>query len=93
LGTLHAAVLRSPHAHAELLSVDAEAASAILGVGTVVGDDAKRLTRPFTAAEKAPVEHWCLAIDRVRYVGEPVAALLFRYQAAPLTWPKIPEPP
>jgi len=30
-GTLHAAILRSPHAHAELLSVDAEAASAILG--------------------------------------------------------------
>jgi xanthine dehydrogenase molybdopterin-binding subunit B len=42
-GTLHAAILRSPHAHAELLSVDAEAASAILGVVTVVtGDDAKR---------------------------------------------------
>jgi 2-furoyl-CoA dehydrogenase large subunit len=34
-GTLHAAILRSPHAHAELLSVDAEAASAVLGVVTV----------------------------------------------------------
>jgi 2-furoyl-CoA dehydrogenase large subunit len=44
---LHAAVLRSPHAHAELLSVDAEAASAILGVATIVtGDDAKRLLGP-----------------------------------------------
>jgi len=84
-GTLHAAILRSPHAHAELLSVDAEAASAILGVVTVVtGDDAKRWTRPFTAAVKAPVEHWCLAVDRVRYVGEPVAVVLARdrYTAA-----------
>jgi 2-furoyl-CoA dehydrogenase large subunit len=84
-GTLHAAILRSPHAHAELLSVDAEAASAILGVVTVVtGDDAKRWTRPFTAAVKAPVEHWCLAVDGVRYVGEPVAVVLARdrYTAA-----------
>jgi len=68
-----------------LLSVDAEAASAVLGVVTVVtGDDAKRWTRPFTAAVKAPVEHWCLAVDRVRYVGEPVAVVLARdrYTAA-----------
>jgi 2-furoyl-CoA dehydrogenase large subunit len=85
LGTLHAAILRSPHAHAELLSVDSKAASAILGVATIVtGDDAKRLTHPFTAAVKAPVEHWCLAVDRVRYVGEPIAVVLARdrYTAA-----------
>jgi 2-furoyl-CoA dehydrogenase large subunit len=85
MGTLHAAVLRSPHAHAELLTVDSKAASAILGVATIVtGDDAKRLTRPFTAAVKAPVEHWCLAVDRVRYVGEPIAVVLARdrYTAA-----------
>jgi 2-furoyl-CoA dehydrogenase large subunit len=79
IGTLHATILRSPHAHAELLSVDAAAASAIPGVATVVtGDDARRWTRPFTAAVKAPVEHWCLAVDRVRYVGEPVAMVLAR---------------
>jgi 2-furoyl-CoA dehydrogenase large subunit len=85
MGTFHAAVLRSPHAHAELLSVDTDAASAIPGVATVVtGDDAKRWTRPFTAAVEAPVEHWCLAVDRVRYVGEPVAVVLARdrYTAA-----------
>ena len=76
-GTLHAAILRSPHAHAELLLVDTEAASAIPGVAAVVtGDDARRWTRPFIAAVKAPVEHWCLAVDRVRYVGEPVAVVL-----------------
>ena len=78
-GTLHAAILRSPHAHAELLLVDTEAASAIPGVAAVVtGDDARRWTRPFIAAVKAPMEHWCLAVDRVRYVGEPVAVVLAR---------------
>lgn len=85
LGTLHAAILRSPHAHAELLSIDAEAATGIPGVTTIVtGDDARRWTHPFTAAVKMPVEHWCLAIDRVRYVGEPVAVVLARdrYTAA-----------
>jgi 2-furoyl-CoA dehydrogenase large subunit len=85
MGTLHAAVLRSPHAHAEVLSIDTEAASAVPGVTTIVtGGDAKRWTRPFTAAVKAPVEHWCLAVDWVRYVGEPVAVVLARdrYTAA-----------
>jgi 2-furoyl-CoA dehydrogenase large subunit len=35
-GTLHAAVLRSPHAHAELLAVDASAALALPGVRAVL---------------------------------------------------------
>ena len=46
--TLHAAILRSPHAHAEILSVDAEGALALPGVDCVViGEDARRWTRPF----------------------------------------------
>ena len=83
--TLHAAILRSPHAHAELLSVGIEKALVRPGVATIVtGDDARRWTRPFIAAVKAPVEHWCLAVDRVRYAGEPVAVVLAgdRYAAA-----------
>jgi 2-furoyl-CoA dehydrogenase large subunit len=76
-GTLHAAVLRSPHAHAELVSIDATAALAMPGVATVVtGEDAKRWTRPFTVGVKQPMEHWCLATTRVRHVGEPVAVVL-----------------
>jgi 2-furoyl-CoA dehydrogenase large subunit len=85
VGTLHAAILRSPYAHAELLSVDMEAAAALPGVAAIVtGDDARRWTRPFIAAVRAPVEHWCLAVGRVRYVGEPVAVVLARdrYAAA-----------
>ena len=83
--TLHAAILRSPHAHAELLSVDIEAALSVPGVAAIVtGDDARRWTRPFIAAVKTPAEHWCLAVDRVRHVGEPVAVVLAgdRYAAA-----------
>src|SRR5690349_19914678 len=76
-GTLHAAILRSPHAHAELVSIDASAALAMGGVAAIVtGEDARRWTRPFTVGVKQPIEHWCLATDRVRYAGEPVAVVL-----------------
>ena len=77
--TLHAAILRSPHAHAEILSVDVEGALALPGVDCVViGEDARRWTRPFAVAVKTPMQHWCLAVDRVRHVGEPVAVALAR---------------
>jgi 2-furoyl-CoA dehydrogenase large subunit len=77
--TLHAAILRSPHAHAEILSVDVEGALALPGVDCVVtAEDARRWTRPFAVAVKTPMLHWCLAVDRVRYVGEPVAVVLAR---------------
>src|SRR5437868_15438541 len=76
-GTLEAAILRSPHAHAELVAIDAAAALAMPGVACVVtGEDARRWTRPFAVAVKTAMEHWCLAVDRVRYVGEPVAVVL-----------------
>jgi 2-furoyl-CoA dehydrogenase large subunit len=81
--TLHAAILRSPHAHAEIVAIDVSAAVAIPGVACVVtGEDALRWTQPFTVAIKAAVEHRCLATDRVRYVGEPVAGL-WRATATP----------
>jgi 2-furoyl-CoA dehydrogenase large subunit len=73
-GTLHAAILRSPYAHAELRGIDAGAALALPGVACVVtGEDARRWSRPFAAALKGASEQWCVATDRVRYVGEPVA--------------------
>jgi 2-furoyl-CoA dehydrogenase large subunit len=76
-GTLHAAVLRSPHAHARLLSIDASAALALPGVRTVVtGEDAKAWAAPFVVGVKQPMEHWCVAVDFVRYVGEPVAVVV-----------------
>ena len=83
-GTLHAAILRSPYAHAEILAIDTARALAMPGVNCVLtGDDARRWTRPFIAAVKSPIEHWCLAIERVRYQGEPVAVVVAgdRYRA------------
>ncbi len=76
-GTLHAAVLRSPHPHAELVSVEAGAALALPGVRAVLtGADAKAWAAPFVVGVKQPMEHWCIAVDRVRYVGEPVAVVV-----------------
>lgn len=76
-GTLQAAVLRSPHAHADLLSVDATAALALPGVRAVLtGEDVKRWSQPFVVGVKAPMQHWALAVDRVRYSGEPVAVVI-----------------
>ena len=76
-GTLHAAILRSPHAHAELVSIDAAAAASMPGIACIVtGEDAQRLTRPFAVAVKTAMQQWCLAVGRVRYVGEPVAVVL-----------------
>src|SRR5204862_133126 len=72
------------HGRAELVSIDASAALAMPGVACVVtGEDARRWTKPFAVAVKTPMQHWCLALDRVRYVGEPVAVVLAqdRHQA------------
>ena len=76
-GTLHAAFVRSPYAHARVLSVDASAALALAGVRAVLtGEDVKRWAAPFVVGVKAPMEHWCLAVDKVRYAGEPVAIVV-----------------
>lgn len=73
-GTLYAAFVRSPLPHAIVRSVDTTHAEAMPGVRTVLtGEDVRKWARPFTVGVKAPMEHWCLAVDRVRYVGEPVA--------------------
>ena len=81
-GTLHAAILRSPHAHAELVSIDIARATAMPGVRAVLTrDDIKRWSAPFVVGVKAPMEHWSLAIDRVRYVGEPIAVVVAQSRA------------
>jgi 2-furoyl-CoA dehydrogenase large subunit len=81
-GTLHAAVLRSPHAHAELRSIDTDAALKLAGVRAVLTrDDLPGWSRPFVVGVKSPMEQWALAMDRVRYVGEPVAVVLAESRA------------
>ncbi len=77
VGTLYAHVIRSPHAHADIVRIDARRALAHDGVWTVLtGEDVRKLSDPFLAAVKTPVQQWSLAVERVRYVGEPVALVV-----------------
>lgn len=76
-GTLYAAILRSPHAHARLIDINSENAGRLPGVRAVVTrDDVKRWSAPFVVGVKSPMECWSLATDKVRYVGEPVAVVV-----------------
>jgi len=70
--TLHCRILRSPHPHARIVSIDASAARRIPGVLAVItGEDLpiKFGILPVTQDERA-LEH-----EKVRYVGDPIAAV------------------
>src|SRR5689334_1262883 len=70
----YAKVLRSPYAHAKLLSIDKSRAEAHPGVHCVVtGFDLDGINPYYGHAVK---DHPLLAIDKVRYAGEPVAAVV-----------------
>jgi CO/xanthine dehydrogenase Mo-binding subunit/CO/xanthine dehydrogenase FAD-binding subunit len=70
-GMLHAAVLRSPHPHARIVSIDTSAAAAMPGVKAVAtgAETAKRKWGAFRP------DLYPLAIGKVRYVGDEVAAV------------------
>ena len=83
-GTLEAAIMRSPHAHAEIEAIDCAAARSADGVFAVLtGDDIMALTASLVVGIKAPIDSRPIATDRVRYVGEPVVvvAAADRYRA------------
>ena len=83
-GTAHAAVLRSPYAHAEIVSVDATDALSMPDVVTVLtGVDVAAWSRAFLSGVKTPMRHYALAVDRVRYAGEPVAVVVARDRYVP----------
>ena len=71
-GMLHGKILRSPHAHARIVSIDTSAAEALPGVaGVITGRDmpVRYGIIPWTPDE------YPLCVDRVRYVGDGVAAV------------------
>lgn len=71
-GMLHAKILRSPHAHARILSIDASRARRLAGVAAVLTRDEAEHLKPYgTMVKDQPV----IATDTVRYVGDPVAAV------------------
>ena len=71
-GMLIARILHSPHAHARIRSIDTSLAEALPGVKAVAtGRDAPK---PYGIL---PIGHdeCCLAVDKVRYIGDNVAAV------------------
>lgn len=79
----HMAVVRTPHAHARIRSIDTKAAEAVPGVLCVVtGKEIEQHTHPIppaydtTAMFAKQLETYALAITKVRYLGEPVAAVV-----------------
>ncbi len=82
-GTLWAAIVRSPEAHAKITSIDTSAAKERADVHAVfTGRDLSDLIGPLPCAWVPPgvelnnPEHWPLARDEVNHVGDPVAVVL-----------------
>ena len=81
VNTLHCTFLRSDYAHADIKSIDTEAAENLSGVVKVItgSDIAGKVGSIPCAAEieglKVP-DHPALAVGRVRFVGEPIAAVV-----------------
>src|SRR5881396_2155749 len=69
---LFAKLLRSPHPHARILSIDTSRAASAPGVKAVL--TGKDLPIPFGILPVSQDEH-ALALDKVRFVGDPVAAI------------------
>jgi carbon-monoxide dehydrogenase large subunit len=84
---VHAAFLRSPHAHARILSIDTAEASAAPGVVKVyTGAELARHVKPWVAvlthlAGMRSPPQYPMAVDRVRWAGEPVVMVLAETRA------------
>jgi carbon-monoxide dehydrogenase large subunit len=71
-GMLHAFVLRSPHAHAEIVDINLDQALQVEGIEKIItGQDIKDEVINVDIGDHRP-----LAMDKVRFQGEPVAVVL-----------------
>jgi aerobic carbon-monoxide dehydrogenase large subunit len=80
-GLLHAAILRSPHAHARVVRIDTAAAKAIPGVvavltGADVNDACGLVPCGASLPDLKSPKHTVLAGSRVYFVGHPVAVAI-----------------
>ncbi len=81
-GMLHAAILRSPIAHARIVAIDASAALAMPGIHAVITARDISDTIPIIPLRLAPLPEFepfrqpVIASDKVRYVGEPIAVVI-----------------
>jgi CO/xanthine dehydrogenase Mo-binding subunit len=75
-GMLYGRVVRSPHAHARIVSIDTSAAEAMPGVKAVItGADFPDLAERGARQPEIDVATNAMARDKVRYEGHPVAAV------------------
>ena len=85
---LHACVVRSPYAHAHIRSVTVAGGLQAPGMrGCLVPEEIKQRSRPFkpgryAAGLRVPIPEYATAIDKARYVGEPVAMVAADTRAA-----------
>ncbi|MHB8730738.1 MAG: xanthine dehydrogenase family protein molybdopterin-binding subunit [bacterium] len=79
-GMLHAAFVRSPHAHARIVRIDLAAARALPGVrAAMAASDLPEIQKPLpalTVADMHTVAHQPLAAGEVHYAGQPVAVVV-----------------
>src|SRR5690242_2887903 len=83
-GMLHAAFVRSPLAHARVLSIDVSAARALPGVvAALTGAELEEITVPgpdalmaLIGGDRPTPEFTLLATDKVRFAGDPVAIVI-----------------
>ena len=75
-GMLVGRILRSPHPHAKILNIDTSRAKQLKGVKAVItAQDTLGVKHGFVETPRYPPDQYPLATDRVRYVGEEVAAV------------------
>jgi CO/xanthine dehydrogenase Mo-binding subunit len=77
---LYLRFVRSPYAHAKIVSVDVSGAEGLPGVlGTLTGAEVASQTQPFIEIGPDPcarIKDYPLAVSKVRYQGEPVVAVV-----------------
>ncbi len=83
----YAQLVRSPHAHARIVSIDVSKAEALPGViATLTGDEVKAMTEPLfqfaPRADGSQMNEYLLGVDVVRFQGEAVVAILAETRAA-----------
>lgn len=73
----YAAILRSPYPHAWIKGLDISQALKVSGVrGVLTGDDVAAMSQPFPVGVPIPPKYYSCAVDKVRFVGEPVAVVV-----------------
>lgn len=70
-GLLHAKLAVSPHAHAKIIAIDTSEAMKIPGVKAIITGNYAPILTGSPLADRPP-----MAIDKVRYFGEPVAVIV-----------------